>query len=181
MSFRRVCLVIGLVVSLALTGCIDHLPPSKAPASTANSASSSTSAGAQTYAAKINNVVKKDAHGRIVNSLAAPSNQTYYFAFDNSRIRSIDQRALQVQAMYLVKHDNVKIVLYGNTDNRGSREYNVGLGSSRDDSVAQFLMSYGVSRSQIEEVSYGEQRPAALGNDERDWALNRRVELNYKV
>ena len=122
---------------------------------------------------------RRDASGRIINAMKAPSNQTYYFNFDKSRVSDSDLAAIEIQARYLASHPNAKVRLAGNTDNIGSREYNIGLGWRRDQSVDQILKQYGVQDSQIKMVSYGKERPARLGDTEADRALNRRVQLVY--
>lgn len=114
-----------------------------------------------------------------VNSLRAPANQIYYFAYDQSAVSADDMRAVTVQANYLATHKNAKVRLEGNTDDRGSREYNVALGWRRAQAVANVLKQQGVSPSQIKLVSYGKEHPAVSGNDEHAWSLNRRVELIY--
>lgn len=123
---------------------------------------------------------KTDAQGFRINSLKAPSNQTYYFGFNESDIRSQDMKALLIQANYLASHPSAHVRLEGNTDNRGSREYNIGLGWRRDQAVARVLAQQGVHKDQIQMVSYGKENPAVPGNNEHAWALNRRVEFNYK-
>ena len=69
--------------------------------------------------------------------------------------------------------------LEGHADERGTREYNVALSERRSQAVEKFLRVQGVSSSQIDVVSYGEEKPAASGHSEMDWAKNRRVEINY--
>lgn len=120
-----------------------------------------------------------DASGRIINSMTAPSNQTYYFAFDNAQVASQDLAALEVQARYLAMHPQQRVRLEGNTDNIGSREYNIGLGWRRDQAVQSLLKQYGVQTNQIEMVSYGKERPARLGDSESARELNRRVQMIY--
>ncbi len=115
------------------------------------------------------------------NPLHAPANQTYYFAFDSSDMRPNDLQALRIQANYLAMHRRAQVRLEGNTDNRGSREYNIGLGWRRDQSVARLLEQWGVAPEQIQMVSYGKESPVVDENTERAWALNRRVNLVYKV
>jgi peptidoglycan-associated lipoprotein len=122
---------------------------------------------------------KRDASGFIINEMTAPSNQTYYFKFDNSQVFDSDLAAIEIQARYLADHPNSKVRLQGNTDDIGSREYNIGLGWRRDQSVSQILKQYGVRQDQIQMLSYGKERPARLGETESDRALNRRVELVY--
>lgn len=136
--------------------------------------------GAQSYGMSQGDGYDSENIGYHVNSLTAPSNQIYYFAFDNSDVRQQDMKALMIQANYLAAHANAKVRLEGNTDNRGSREYNVGLGWHRDQSVARILEQQGVRPDQIQMVSYGKQNPAVTGDNDRAWALNRRVEMIYK-
>jgi peptidoglycan-associated lipoprotein len=108
-------------------------------------------------------------------------NQTYYFAFDNSTIQSTDFASLTVQARYLVSHPQAKILVAGNTDERGSREYNIGLGQRRALSVEHFLQAKGVSKNQILTVSYGAEKPVAFGRSEEDYSKNRRANLQYQT
>lgn len=113
------------------------------------------------------------------NRLKAPYNQAYYFDFDSNTVHSDDYASIDVQANYLVEHPNAKVLLAGNTDIRGSREYNIALGERRDVSVANRLLSQGVRSNQIKKVSYGSEKPVALGHDESSYAKNRRVDLTY--
>lgn len=118
---------------------------------------------------------------RFVNPLKAPANQVYYFSFDSDHVDASDMRALQIQARYLANHPAAKIRLEGNTDDRGSREYNIGLGWRRDQAVLRQLTKVGVSPKQVQMISYGKERPAVLGENEKAWALNRRVNFIYKA
>ncbi|MEJ2554427.1 MAG: peptidoglycan-associated lipoprotein Pal [Gammaproteobacteria bacterium] len=107
------------------------------------------------------------------------SKKVVYFDFDSSTVHDDDRAIIQAHADYLAKHPDVKVTLEGNTDERGSREYNIGLGERRAKAVAEMMKLMGVSADQISTVSYGEERPAALGHDEAAWSLNRRVEIVY--
>ncbi len=126
----------------------------------------------------------REASGKWVNALRAPANQTYYFPFDSNHVTPEDREAIQIQAKYLETHRGAKVRLEGNTDNRGSREYNIALGWRRAQAIARFLESFGhqrISPKQIEMVSYGKERPAVSGDNEEAWSLNRRVNLVYKA
>ncbi len=101
---------------------------------------------------------------------------TFYFEFDSSELKPEAMRALDVHARDL-KSSGQRVVLEGHTDERGTREYNMALGERRAASVQRYLVLQGVSASQLELVSYGEERPAAMGSNEEAWAQNRRVEL----
>lgn len=107
------------------------------------------------------------------------SKRTVYFDFDKSDIKSEAREIIEAHARYLSDHPSVRIVLEGHADERGTREYNLGLGERRAKSVQQVMTLLGASSSQIEVVSYGEERPAAMGHDEDAWQLNRRVEFVY--
>jgi peptidoglycan-associated lipoprotein len=107
-------------------------------------------------------------------------NQSYYFDFNESTVHEADSPSIKVQANYLIAHPFAKVLLEGNTDVRGSREYNIGLGNRRALAVASVLEMDGVSKSQISTVSYGAEKPVALGNDETAYAKNRRVDLVYQ-
>ena len=119
-------------------------------------------------------------YARHVNSMTAPSNQVYYFQFDQASMQPSDMAALNVQARYISTHPSAHVRLEGNTDDRGSREYNVGLGWRRAQTVAQALEQQGVSPKQIAMVSYGKEHPAVTRENEQAWTLNRRVELIYE-
>src|SRR3990167_7249765 len=115
-----------------------------------------------------------------VNSLKAPSNQTYYFALNSSDVRQSDMKALMIQSNYIAAHAGAIVRLGGNTDDRGSREYNIGLGWRRDQAVARLMEQQGVAAHQIQMVSYGKENPAVPGDNQHAWALNRRVDFIYK-
>lgn len=115
----------------------------------------------------------QQADGRI------PQQRTIYFEFDSDRIRTEFEPVLAANARYLRENGNARVVLQGHTDERGTREYNMALGERRARSVEQFLSVQGVSPSQVEVVSYGEERPAARGQNEEAFAQNRRVVFAY--
>jgi len=102
-----------------------------------------------------------------------------YFDFDQSDIKGDFRAIIQAHAEYLANNSSVLVTLEGHADERGTREYNIALGESRANAVQRMLTLQGASSSQIRVVSYGEERPAALGHDEDSLALNRRVEFIY--
>ncbi len=103
----------------------------------------------------------------------------YYFRFNSARLEATNLAAVQAQGRYLSQHPNQYVLLEGNADIRGSREYNIGLGWRRDLSVAQVLMLNGVAKKQIHMVSYGAEKPVATGHTALDYQKNRRVDLVY--
>jgi peptidoglycan-associated lipoprotein len=114
------------------------------------------------------------------NKLKAPFNQAYYFAYDNFDVQSEDHESINVQANYLLAHPSAKVRLEGNTDERGSREYNIALGWKRAKAVLAILKAQGVKTSQVAVVSFGKEKPIAFGHDENSYSKNRRVDLIYE-
>ena len=102
-----------------------------------------------------------------------------FFDFDKSDIRPEFRAMLSAHTDFLVTNRGSSVVLQGHADERGSTEYNLALGQRRADSVREFLVAGGVYSDQIEAISYGEERPRALGSNESAWAENRRVEIVY--
>jgi peptidoglycan-associated lipoprotein len=102
-----------------------------------------------------------------------------YFDYDRSEILPQFVDVLRAHASYLRSNPNVRLMLEGHTDERGTREYNLGLGDQRADVVRRFLLAEGAGSGQIETLSYGEERPADPGHYDSAWAMNRRVELSY--
>ena len=100
----------------------------------------------------------------------------FYFDYDQASLGSDVRASLDAQAAAL-RNSSVAIVLEGHADERGSREYNLALGERRAKAVADYLAIQGISRTRIEVVSFGEERPVALRSNSEDYALNRRVEL----
>ncbi|GAB6141824.1 hypothetical protein JCM14076_25530 [Methylosoma difficile] len=108
------------------------------------------------------------------------SKRTVYFMLDSSQVLPDFVPVIAAHSQYLIANPNQHIVLEGHGDERGSREYNIALGEQRAKSVANMMKVQGVSDSQINIVSYGEEKPAAFGSDEAAWEQNRRVEINYQ-
>ena len=118
------------------------------------------------------------------NAINDPQNvlsiQTIYFAFDSSEISAEDIEVVKHHGKYLALHPDATMRLEGHTDERGTREYNVALADRRAQAVKKLLLYQGASASQVTIISYGEEKPAALGHDEEAWKLNRRAELVYE-
>ncbi len=98
-----------------------------------------------------------------------------YFDTDKFDIDSEDQAALRQQAQYLQQYPNVRATVEGHCDERGTREYNLALGERRANAAKNYLVSLGVGADRVTTVSYGKERPVALGSNEQAWARNRRA------
>ncbi len=107
------------------------------------------------------------------------SKRVIYFDFDSSEIRSDSQTILRAHGRYLSATNQARVNLQGQTDEQGTREYNLALGERRAMSVKRFLMAEGASERQMDALSYGEESPAESGHSESAWSKNRRVELVY--
>lgn len=106
---------------------------------------------------------------------AVGSSTTIFFDTDRFNIDSTDAASLQAQAQYFAQFSQVTFTIEGHTDERGTREYNVALGERRANSAKNYLVSLGVDANRIRTVSYGKERPVALGSNAAAWAQNRRA------
>ncbi len=97
-----------------------------------------------------------------------------FFAFDRSDLDEAAVKTLMAQAAWLAANPSVNVTVEGHADERGTREYNLGLGERRANSVMQFLKAQGVAEDRMTVVSYGKERPAVMGSNEMAWAQNRR-------
>lgn len=111
---------------------------------------------------------------------ALQSNQTVYFDFDRSNLRSEFHGVLKEHADFLLQNPSNKIVIEGHCDKRGTPEYNIALGERRAKALETFLLNSGVNSSQISVVSYGEEKPAVMGDTEAAFSKNRRAILVYQ-
>ncbi|SCU74106.1 peptidoglycan-associated outer membrane lipoprotein [Cupriavidus necator] len=105
--------------------------------------------------------------------------RSVYFDFDSYSVKSDYQGMLGEHAKYLGSNKGRKILIQGNTDERGTSEYNLALGQKRAEAVRRSLASMGVPDGQMEAVSLGKEKPKATGHDEASWAENRRADINY--
>jgi peptidoglycan-associated lipoprotein len=98
-----------------------------------------------------------------------------FFAFDSSSLDGVAQDTLARQAQWLASNPQTTVTIEGHADERGTREYNLALGARRAQAARDFLLSQGVAGQRMRTVSYGKERPVALGSDEASWAQNRRA------
>lgn len=149
-------------------------------AAAASTAAANTGGGLDSQSlADANAKAQADAAAK-ANSLSdALGVKVFHFDYDSSSISNSDYTALKAHAAYLAKNSGAKVQVSGNTDERGTREYNMALGERRAKAVAAFLTSNGAKSGQLEVVSYGEEKPLATGESDEAWSQNRRVELEY--
>ena len=112
------------------------------------------------------------------DSMAIFANATIYFEFDKSNLTSKSIQTLKSTVNALNENSSIQITLAGHADERGTREYNLALGQRRAETVSDYLVLNGISKSRITVKSYGEERPAVTGQNEKSYSKNRRVEIN---
>jgi len=117
------------------------------------------------------------------NPLKDPGNilskRSVFFDYDSSAVKEEFKPTVTAHAKFLTDNRGRKMVIQGNTDERGSREYNLALGQRRADSVKKMMLLLGATDGQIETVSFGEEKPRAAGSDESAWSQNRRADIVY--
>jgi peptidoglycan-associated lipoprotein len=120
---------------------------------------------------------------RLPAELSDPKNilskRSVYFELDRFDVTESHRDQIAAHARFLTQNTRFKMLIQGNADDRGSREYNLALGQKRADAVKRMLMAQGVREEQVESVSLGEEKPKALGADEAAWAENRRADMLY--
>ena len=164
MKLNRPLLIAVSVLALAACGkkAPKDLPP---PPATDSSAQTGTGTGTTTGAVK----------GSQEDFVASVSSDRIFFDTDQYDVDAQDQQTLQSQAAWLQQNPNVRVTIEGHADERGTRDYNIALGDRRANAAKNYLASLGIDPSRINTVSYGKERPAALGSDESAWAQNRRA------
>jgi peptidoglycan-associated lipoprotein len=175
---------IGLVAA-TLAGC-SSTPSTEAPVddrSGAGTSAGSQAGGAQTGGAGGGGVSGSALGSGSANPLRDPNNilskRSVFFDYDSFVVKDEYRPLVEAHARYLQQNRNARTTVQGNTDERGSREYNIALGQKRADSVKRMMTLLGASESQIETVSFGKEKPRNPGHDEAAWAENRRDDILY--
>ncbi len=169
--FRTVILAVSI---FGLAACSSTSEPEVMEQSTDTSGIDATTAAAQRMEAER---LERERQARERIEQAALSTTVFYFDFDVAEFQPADRETLAIHGRNLAANANRRIRLEGHADERGTREYNLALGERRANSIRDFLIVNGAARSQIETVSYGEERPAAQGQSEDAYRQNRRVEI----
>ena len=183
---RSSVLMLVLAATLLAAGCAKKSTTKDDAASgTAVPAAPATAAGAETSGAAADEVAEArpldGAAGAGGSAGAAGAETVIYFDYDRSELRAGYAGAIGAHAKRLAANPTLKVRLEGNTDERGSREYNIALGERRAQTVRRALLLQGATETQLTTVSYGEERPAVEGTDETAFARNRRVEILFSA
>lgn len=166
---RRILSVSVLTSSLLLAACASTpaaLPPQPSPATTSTAGTPLPPAAATPVG---------PVPGSQADFLASVLSDTIHFDTDRYNVDAESQGILQSQAQWLARNPTKSVTLEGHCDERGTRDYNIALGERRANAAKNYLVSLGVDASRVTTVSYGKERPIALGSDEASWAKNRRA------
>jgi peptidoglycan-associated lipoprotein len=167
-----------LVLSLLLAGCAGTTDTKQAQdgAPIAEGGQDGAADGAQTSGAQEGGTWSGSP---LENPDSLLYTKTIYFDYDVDEVRADYRDVVAAHGDYLAANPAVTVTIEGHADERGSREYNIALGERRANGVKRLLMAQGAAENQIITISYGEERPAAMGSGETSWELNRRAEFVY--
>jgi peptidoglycan-associated lipoprotein len=173
--------VLAAFAGCASTGTEDSAAvEDKAPAAATPGPGTST-AGATTSGAPVGGVSGTAAGSGGLSPLRDPKNilskRSVYFDYDQFAIKDEYKAIIEAHAKYLQANRGARVIIQGNTDERGTREYNIALGQKRADAVKNLMLLLGATESQIETVSFGKEKPRLEGHDEAAWAENRRADI----
>lgn len=173
----------AVLVAATLAGCATTETATTPDEPVAPVATPAEPSGPTTYGAGDDSVtgsVSGSAQDAAAQKMAAQLREkVVYFDFDKANIRPDAYDILNAHASFLSSNPAARIRLEGHADERGTREYNMALGERRANAAANYMAARGVTRAQVEVISYGEERPAAMGANESSWAQNRRVVIEY--
>jgi len=178
---KRYFILAAIAAALAGCGTSTKLDPQIQDSTATTSSGSGVGDGAQGQGAGQSSVAPVQVNPSD-KDMAGPSGvgKVIYFDYDSFVVKPEFQSLVDQHARFLQANRGRSVVLEGNTDERGSREYNLALGQKRAEAVRRALTLVGASDSQIEAVSFGEEKPAVSGSTEDAYAQNRRVELRYR-
>jgi peptidoglycan-associated lipoprotein len=178
---RMLLVALALAGAALLSGCPKKHNVNDAPVAGTQvpDSAGANSEGASTSTSPLGGDASSSARGFGAEGTGPLARKIIYFDFDKSEIKPEFADIVTTAAHTLTSNPKFKLKLEGNTDERGTREYNIGLGERRAQAVRRALMLQGVAESQVSTVSFGAERPAAEGDDEAAWAKNRRVEVVY--
>ena len=178
--FKRYFMLAAMALSLVLAGCGSDVKLDQ-PAEGSSTAAGAGAGGAQGQGAGQSSVTQVQADASAADK-AGPVGvaKVIYFDYDSYTVKPDYQSVVDQHARFLQSRPNARLVLEGNTDQRGSREYNLALGQKRAEAVRRALTLVGASDNQIEAVSFGKEKHAVEGTSEEAYAKNRRVEFRYQ-
>ena len=157
----------ALLLSIALVACSKKPPKELPPAPEGTGQEVTDNTGLDNSGAPV--------PGSQADFVASVASDTIYFDTDRYNVDSADAATLQSQAQWLARYPAARVTIEGHADERGTRDYNLALGERRANAAKTYVIGLGVGAERISTVSYGKERPVALGSDEASWARNRRA------
>ena len=176
-------LMLAVLTAVMLSACGSAVKLDNVPVEDKSGASISTTTDANVSnntAVGKGGVVSVDLSQAAKDDAMRATNRIVYFDYDSYVIRPEFQPVIEAHARFIKSDKNRKVALEGHTDERGGREYNLALGHKRAEAVRRAMALQGVADSQLEAVSFGKEKPAALGGTEADMDKNRRAEISYR-
>ncbi len=168
-----------LILLTALMAACSSTPVAQAPAAAASTASKPSAPAIAPPPAAASHVAAVTLPAYLDPKSDISTARSIYFNFDDALLKPDASSLIERHGKYLIANPKLAIRIEGNTDERGSAEYNLALGQKRADAVLQALKAFGVKDAQMEAISWGKEKPKAKGHDESDWAQNRRADLQY--
>ena len=164
MTLRHTALITLSAAALALGACAKKAPDVLPPAPGGSAATGDTTGTAP-------GVVPGSQQDFVANISA----DRIFFGYDQFNVDTEDQATLRSQATWLQRYPAVRVLVEGHADERGTRDYNIALGERRANAAKNYLASLGIDSARIDAISYGKERPDAVGSNEESWARNRRA------
>ena len=187
---RMLGMILGLIVVVALIGCQRKVVStedtlSQAPEGPSSTAGTGDGAGwreediASAGERDLDSAAEFTTGEGVLMNRERFINADIFFEFDSSTLSAEAESILRAKAEWMRRNPSLAIVIEGHCDNRGTTEYNLALGERRAESVKGFLIDLGIAETRIRTISYGEERPLALGDSEEAWAKNRRAHFEF--
>jgi peptidoglycan-associated lipoprotein len=183
---KKLIRMMAMAATLAVLGACSSTPPQEQSPAGVEDRQGSPNPGAQTQPIPGSGIARVDIppkggaiRGDHNNPASILSKRSIFYDLDKYDVKEEYRGLVEAHAKYLRENPGLKIMIQGNTDERGSREYNLALGQRRSDGVKRMMGLLGVKEDQLEAVSLGEEKPRAPGSSEEAWAQNRRCDILY--
>jgi peptidoglycan-associated lipoprotein len=183
---KKLIRTLAIAATLAFLGACSTTPPQEQSPAGVEDRQGSANPGAQTQPVPGSGIARVDIpakgpamRGEHNNPASVLSKRSIFYDLDRYDVKEEYRGLVEAHAKYLRDNPGLKIMIQGNTDERGSREYNLALGQRRSDGVKRMMNLLGVKEDQLESVSLGEEKPRAQGSGEEAWAQNRRSDILY--
>ena len=167
--------IAAVAAALALTAGCGKKAPKEIPPPPVGAEGADADASTGDPGAGVGTEVLPGSRGDFLQSVGGIGGDRVFFETDSYSIDDEDRRTLDAHAAWLQRNPNVRVTIEGHADERGTREYNLALGDRRANAAKNYLQSRGIASSRMNVISWGKERPEALGSDESAWAQNRRA------